>query len=162
MNWHLISREEALEFAGSRPGGLTASEAEERLAQYGPNQLAGKKKKPAWLMFLGQFKDVMILILMGAAVVSGLVGDLKDTVVILIIVALIRELFGKGSLFAGSAVEMKIIGPSADYFINTTESTLFGWYSNNNLMVVPSAAMFVIGILIWIQRSRNKKLVDIS
>lgn len=81
---------------------------------------------------------------------------------VLIIVALIRELFGKGSLFAGSAVEMKIIGPSADYFINTTESTLFGWYSNNNLMVVPSAAMFVIGILIWIQRSRNKKLVDIS
>lgn len=88
MNWHLISGEEALEVTGSRPGGLTASEAEERLAKYGPNRLEGKKRKPAWLMFLGQFKDVMILILIGAAVVSGLVGDLKDTIVILIIVVL--------------------------------------------------------------------------
>ncbi len=88
MNWHLISGAEALEVTGSRPGGLNAPEAEERLAQYGPNRLAGKKRKPAWLMFLGQFKDVMILILIGAAVVSGLVGDLKDTIVILIIVVL--------------------------------------------------------------------------
>ncbi|MCB0561278.1 MAG: cation-translocating P-type ATPase [Lewinellaceae bacterium] len=88
MNWHFLSGEEALEQAGSRPGGLTVSESEERLIQYGPNQLAGKKKKPAWLMLLSQFKDVMILILMAAAVVSGLVGDLKDTVVILIIVVL--------------------------------------------------------------------------
>ncbi|MCB9039372.1 MAG: cation-translocating P-type ATPase [Lewinellaceae bacterium] len=115
MNWHLISREEALEFAGSRPGGLTASEAEERLAQYGPNQLAGKKKKPAWLMFLGQFKDVMILILMGAAVVSGLVGDLKDTVVILIIVALNAVVGFAQEYRAEKAIEAlkKMSAPSA-------------------------------------------------
>lgn len=81
---------------------------------------------------------------------------------ILIIVGIIREFFGKGSLFAGSPIEMKIIGPTADYFINTTESWLFAGYSNNNLMVLPAAAMFVIGILIWIQRSYNQKLVDIS
>lgn len=81
---------------------------------------------------------------------------------ILIIVGIIREIFGKGSLFAGSPIEMKIIGPSAEFFINTETSTLFGWYSNNNLMVLPAAAMFIIGILIWIQRSYNKKLVDIS
>ena len=88
MNWHFISGEETLEVTGSRPGGLTASESEERLIKYGLNRLAGKKKKPAWLMFLGQFKDVMILILMAAALVSGFVGDLKDTIVILIIVVL--------------------------------------------------------------------------
>lgn len=88
MNWHLISGEEALERAGSRPGGLTAPESEERLARYGPNRLEGRKKKPAWLMFIGQFRDVMILILIAAAVVSGLMGDLKDTIVILIIVVL--------------------------------------------------------------------------
>jgi Na+-transporting NADH:ubiquinone oxidoreductase subunit D len=57
---------------------------------------------------------------------------------------------------------MMIIGPTAEYWINTTESALFGWYANNNLMVLPAAAMFVIGIFIWIQRSYNKKLVDIS
>ncbi len=88
MNWHLISTKEALEKTGSRPGGLTASESEERLEKYGPNQLQEKKRKPAWLMFLGQFKDVMILILIAAAAVSGLIGDLKDTIVILVIVVL--------------------------------------------------------------------------
>jgi Na+-transporting NADH:ubiquinone oxidoreductase subunit D len=82
--------------------------------------------------------------------------------VILIIVGVIRELFGKGSLFAGSPIEMKIIGASDAYMINTTTSTLFGWYANNNLMVLPAAALFIVGILIWIQRSWNPKLVDIS
>lgn len=81
---------------------------------------------------------------------------------ILIIVGLLREIFGKGSLFAGSGIAMNIIGPSADYWINTNESVLFGWYTNNNLMVMSAAAMFIIGVLIWIQRSWNKKLVDVS
>ncbi|MCI5081289.1 MAG: NADH:ubiquinone reductase (Na(+)-transporting) subunit D [Saprospiraceae bacterium] len=81
---------------------------------------------------------------------------------ILVMVAVIRELFGKGSLFAGSGIEMKIIGANAGYWINTTENAWFGWYANNNLMVLPAAAMFIIGILIWIQRSYNEKLVDIS
>ncbi|MCO6479718.1 MAG: NADH:ubiquinone reductase (Na(+)-transporting) subunit D [Phaeodactylibacter sp.] len=81
---------------------------------------------------------------------------------ILIVVGIIREVFGKGSLFAGSPIEMKIIGPTADYFINTADSVWFGWYANNNLMVLPAAAMFIIGILIWVQRSYNTKLVDVS
>lgn len=81
---------------------------------------------------------------------------------ILIIVGITREVFGKGSLFAGSPIELKIIGATDAYLINTTESVLFGWYVNNNLMVLPAAAMFVIGILIWIQRSFNSKLVDVS
>ena len=88
---------------------------------------------------------------------------------ILIIVAFIRELFGKGTLFAGSPIEWNIIGAnnvSTAYMINTAaESGIgswFSWYANNNLMVLPAAAMFIIGILIWIQRSRNPQLVDIS
>lgn len=82
--------------------------------------------------------------------------------VILIAVGFVRELFGKGSLFAGSPIEMKLIGATSEYMINTTESTMFGWYANNNLMVLPAAAMFIIGVMIWIQRSYNTKLVDIS
>lgn len=81
---------------------------------------------------------------------------------ILIIVSVIREIFGKGSLFAGTGIEWKIIGPAADYMIDTTTSSVFGWYAPNNLMVLPAAAMFIIGILIWIQRGRNRKLIDIS
>lgn len=81
---------------------------------------------------------------------------------ILIMVAFFRELFGKGSLFAGSPLEMKIIGATSEYWINTTDSVWMGWYANNNLFVFPPAAMFLIGIIIWLQRSWNKKLVDIS
>jgi Na+-transporting NADH:ubiquinone oxidoreductase subunit D len=85
---------------------------------------------------------------------------------ILIVVSVVREVFGKGSLMAGTPIEMKIIGGTSEYWINTTadgwQSLLFGWYQNNNLMVLPAAAMFLIGIYIWIQRSRNTKLVDIS
>ena len=82
---------------------------------------------------------------------------------ILIIVAVIREIFGKGSLFAGSPIEMKLIGGTDEYFINTmADGSWFGWYANNNLMVLPAAAMFIIGVLIWIHRSYNPKLVDIS
>ena len=82
---------------------------------------------------------------------------------ILVAVAVFRELFGKGTLFAGSPIEMKFIGPTSDYMINTmADGSWFAWYSNNNLMVLPAAAMFLIGIFIWIQRSRNPELVDIS
>jgi Na+-transporting NADH:ubiquinone oxidoreductase subunit D len=81
---------------------------------------------------------------------------------ILIIVAIIREFFGKGSLFAGSPLEMKIIGATSEYFLNTSELSWLGWYQNNNLMVLSGSAMFIIGVLIWIHRSWNPKLVDVS
>lgn len=47
-----------------------------------------KKKKPVWLLFIIQFKDVMILILMVAAIISAVVGDVKDMIVILIIIVI--------------------------------------------------------------------------
>ncbi|MGK0364484.1 MAG: Na+-transporting NADH:ubiquinone oxidoreductase subunit D [Saprospiraceae bacterium] len=83
---------------------------------------------------------------------------------ILIIVAFFRELFGKGTLFAGTPIAMNIIGPSSEeavYWLDSNAEWL-SWYSNNNLAVLPAAAMFIIGVLIWIQRSYNTKLVDVS
>lgn len=90
------------------------------------------------------------------------VGNAFGYGIILIIVSFFRELFGKGTLMAGSPIEMKIIGTTSDFWINTSEISWLGWYTNNNLMVLPAAAMFVIGIVIWVQRSYNRKLVDIS
>jgi Na+-transporting NADH:ubiquinone oxidoreductase subunit D len=86
---------------------------------------------------------------------------------ILVVVGAIREIFGKGTLFAGSGIAMRFIGPGPEYMIDTVTAgqwgyTFFGWYANNNLMVMSVAAMFVIAVLIWVQRARNPKLVDIS
>lgn len=77
--------------------------------------------------------------------------------IILIGMAVLRELTGKGSI-AG----LQIIGPNSDYMIDTTTNPFFGWYVPNGLMVLPASALFIIGIIIWIQRARNPALVDIS
>lgn len=68
--------------------GLSHAEVKKRLEQFGLNELEEKKKNPAWLIFLYQFKDFMILILAVAAVLSGIMGDATDTVIILVIIFL--------------------------------------------------------------------------
>ncbi len=85
------------------------------------------------------------------------IGNGLGYAVILIIIAAIRELFGKGSL-----LDFKIIGPTSEYLLNTTDISLLSWYTANNLMILSPAAMFVVAIIIWVQRHYNKKLVDIS
>lgn len=90
------------------------------------------------------------------------IGNSLGYGIILIIVSFFRELFGRGTLMSGSPLEMKIIGASSDFWIDTTTNPYFGWYVSNNLMVLPAAALFIVGLIIWVQRSRNTKLVDIS
>ena len=68
--------------------GLRGEEAQRRLETYGPNELLARKAKPLWLLFGEQFTNTMILVLIGAAIVTVLVGDIKDTIVILAIVLL--------------------------------------------------------------------------
>jgi Ca2+-transporting ATPase len=68
--------------------GLSADEAAARLARYGRNELVERGKKPTWRLLLEQFTNAMIVVLMVAAVITALLGDLKDTVVILAIVVL--------------------------------------------------------------------------
>jgi Ca2+-transporting ATPase len=77
-----------LERLKSSSGGLSIQEALDRLQEYGPNELKETKKKTMIMMFLDQFKDFMIMILIAAAVVSGLIGELVDTIAIVVIVVL--------------------------------------------------------------------------
>ena len=88
MNWHKSSIPEIFEVLGTNQEGLTTSAAKEKLLQTGLNELEEGKKKSIAVMLLSQFKDVMILILLAAAIIAGLVGDLTDTIVILVIVLL--------------------------------------------------------------------------
>jgi len=68
--------------------GLTAAEATTRLAQHGQNALIEGRRRGPVRMLLDQFTDFMIVVLLAAAVVSGVIGDVTDTVVILVIVVL--------------------------------------------------------------------------
>lgn len=68
--------------------GLDITEAAARLARHGPNAIRESARRPAWRMFVDQFTDLMIVVLIGAAIVSGIVGDLKDTVAIIVILVL--------------------------------------------------------------------------
>ena len=88
MNYHLLPISEIQEMLHTSSKGLQTAEAEERLKQYGKNELIEKKKKSIFVLLLHQFKDVMVIILLAAAAISFAVGDLKDAIVILIIVVL--------------------------------------------------------------------------
>ncbi len=88
MNYHFLSISENFQLLNTSKQGLHHSEAEERLSQFGKNVLAEKKKASVFVLFLHQFKDVMILILLLAALISYIISDIKDAIVILIIVLL--------------------------------------------------------------------------
>jgi Ca2+-transporting ATPase len=68
--------------------GLTHEQARQRREQYGPNRLPEAPPRSAWLVFLGQFKGMLILILLGAAVLAALIGNVKDAVIILAVVVI--------------------------------------------------------------------------
>ena len=66
--------------------GLSSSEAQQRLQQYGPNKLAAKKKEPGWQAFLRQYRDFMQIILVAAAIINFVfTQDLSTTLVLLIL-----------------------------------------------------------------------------
>ena len=88
MRWHQKTVEDVLEELNSSLMGVSSDEAERRLEEYGPNELKEKKKKTPFMMFLDQFKDFMILILIAAAIISGIIGDPVDTIAIIVIVLL--------------------------------------------------------------------------
>lgn len=87
--WHALAKSEVTALLASDAAqGLAAADADERLAAHGPNRLAEKPARPAWLKFLDQFKSLLVIILLGAALLAGAIGDLKDAVVIAIVVLL--------------------------------------------------------------------------
>ncbi len=86
--WHSIEAAEVLRRLQTGEQGLSADVARQRQAEYGPNIIPGKKRRSLPAILLAQFRDFMILVLLAAAVISGLVGDPEDTIAILVIVLL--------------------------------------------------------------------------
>lgn len=78
------------------------------------------------------------------------IGNALGYGIILIIVGFFRELLGSGTLFG-----FKVLGDP----VNKTGLYATG-YENNGFMIIPPAALIVVGIIIWVQRSRNRALIE--
>ena len=88
-HWHTLSdAETAQRLQSDLRFGLSRSEAAKRLARFGPNALQEKRARSPWRMLLDQFTDFMIIVLVVAAAISGIVGELGDTIAIVVIVIL--------------------------------------------------------------------------
>ena len=85
--WHALDVDAVLsELEADPQRGLSPEEAARRLASYGPNELTHEEKASPWLLFFGQFKNVLMLILIVATVLSAFVGEYVDAIIILVIV----------------------------------------------------------------------------
>ncbi|HUL61995.1 MAG TPA: HAD-IC family P-type ATPase, partial [Methanocella sp.] len=86
--WHALGIDEAYQLLRSGPDGLDAAEAARRLVEAGPNELRREPPKPIWRIFLSQFRNVLIYVLIAAMLVSLLIGEEVDAVIIAAIVVL--------------------------------------------------------------------------
>ncbi len=96
--WYSLDVAEILKHLGSRPEGLAGEEVQDRLAQYGPNELKEEKQTSIWPLVAEQFKSTLIIILLAAVVISlglgiftykpggGLPEEITDAIVIFAIV----------------------------------------------------------------------------
>ena len=88
FDWSAISFETALERLQSSGAGLSEAEAKQRLAQYGPNRLPAGRRRGALVRFALQFHNVLIYVLIAAAVVTAFLGHWVDTAVIVAVVVI--------------------------------------------------------------------------
>ncbi len=87
-NWYQCTGRETLDLLDAGDQGLTEKQAKRREKQYGPNVLRESGRKPVWKVFLEQFQDLLVIILIGAAVISMLTGSLESTIVIFAVITL--------------------------------------------------------------------------
>jgi Ca2+-transporting ATPase len=87
--WFMKSKDEVLqEFGVNDKVGLSEAEAKRRLEQYGLNKLKGKPKKSILSLFLSQLKDMLIYVLVAAAVITMVIGEYTDSIIILLVIIL--------------------------------------------------------------------------
>ncbi|NRN93968.1 Calcium-transporting ATPase 1 [Lactobacillus helveticus] len=86
--YYLQTKAKVLEELKTSSGGLSSQQAKDNLAKYGKNALIEGKKKTTLQVFLEQFKDLMVIILIIAAVISAFTGELESTLVIIAVLIL--------------------------------------------------------------------------
>lgn len=91
--YYRMHAKDALESLGSTEKGFPREEAEKRRKTYGPNQITTDITLPKWLIFLMQFKDLLVMVLIAAGIISFIIGSYRDATVMLIIV-LVNAIIG--------------------------------------------------------------------
>ena len=130
-HWHTLNPREAAQRLDTDPRrGLSAKTAAARLEQYGPNALAEGKKKTVLQVFLEQFKDLMVIILIIAALISMATGEVESTIVIFSVL-LLNAILGTvqhfkaekslASLKAMSAPSAKVLRDGSRTVVPSTE-----------------------------------------
>ncbi|CAA7622619.1 HAD-IC family P-type ATPase [Magnetospirillum sp. UT-4] len=110
QSWHLLGVDEACGRLRSSPvTGLTSEEAERRFGEHGPNRLPEPAARPAWAVFLDQFRNLLTMVLLAAGVLAGAIGDTSDMVVILAV-----TLFNAGLGFYQERRAERILGALKD------------------------------------------------
>lgn len=93
QQYYRMNAKQALEVLKTSEKGLSRSEADKRRRIYGPNQITTDVTLPKWLIFLRQFKDLLVIVLIAAGIISFAIGSYRDATVMFIIV-LINAIIG--------------------------------------------------------------------
>ncbi|MFN2203096.1 MAG: cation-translocating P-type ATPase [Caldilineaceae bacterium] len=95
MNWYAMEAESVAQQLKVDPTkGLSSAEAQQRLSQYGSNELTAKKKESGWHAFLRQYQDFMQIILLGAAVLSLVFTRQLGTTIVLVVLTVFNAVLG--------------------------------------------------------------------
>lgn len=133
MDWYKATKEEVYKELSSSEGGLSSAEAESRLKKYGKNELAEENRKSPFMIFLGQYKDFLVLILIAAAIISMVLGDIESSLVILIVITInailgtVQEIKAEASLAglrAMSAPTAKVVRDGDIKVVNGSDVTV--------------------------------------
>ena len=87
--WHSLTTEQTeTHFDVNAHTGLEQKEVANRLTQFGANAILAKERRGWWSLLLAQFSDFMILVLIAAAIISGVIGEPEDAIAIVVIITL--------------------------------------------------------------------------
>lgn len=121
-----MTTEEVLSKLDSDQKGISSTQAKERLSQHGPNQLESTTKPSPLKIFIGKFKDYMVLVLIFAAIISFIAGETTNAYVILGIVVLVAIIGFVQEYKAEKAMEAlrEMVAPEADVIRDGQMSTI--------------------------------------
>lgn len=87
-NPYQMKKEAVMEAFGTNENGLTQRQAEENRKKFGRNELVEGKRKNPFVLFLEQYKDFLVIILIIAAIISGILGDVESAIVIFVVITI--------------------------------------------------------------------------